>query len=84
MAAAAQVPCFDVGALFRETPQWQELLCDGLHLSEAGNERLFQGLQRTLRAELPSITPDALPLDFPWHQAFPAGADPVTVLKPCL
>ncbi len=43
-----------------DKPEYGQYLCDGLHLSESGNERVFQGLMQLLKAEYPDLCPQEL------------------------
>ena len=51
-------------------------LSDGLHLSDAGNEFVFECLMATVKASFPDLAaddgndyPGGLPPDAPWHAA---------------
>ena len=57
----------DLWTQLQARPQWQQLLSDGLHLSDAGNAAVFAELQACLEEQLPEVHPDALPLDMPLH-----------------
>jgi isoamyl acetate esterase len=80
VAEASSLPVLDVYTLFKDRPNWSSLLSDGLHLSEAGDEVLFEGLKATIAAEFPGLEPDVLPLDLPEHVAFVEGVKPSVVL----
>lgn len=80
VAEASGLPVLDVYALFKERSNWPSLLSDGLHLSEAGDEVLFEGLKATIATEYPGLEPDALPSDLAEHAAFVEGVDPSVVL----
>ncbi|EFJ51849.1 hypothetical protein VOLCADRAFT_79531 [Volvox carteri f. nagariensis] len=60
------VPCLDLFALLQEEDRWQErCLCDGLHLTPLGQEKLGNQLRSLLRQEWPDIRPIDLPTQFP-------------------
>ena len=65
VAAAAHVPVVDLWSRLQTHDNWRALLSDGLHLSPLGNQAVFAEIKHVLTKELPSITPDMLPLDLP-------------------
>jgi hypothetical protein len=80
VARHEQLPAFDAHAHFKAQPHWRGLLSDGLHLSEAGNAALFEGLQAVLSEKLPDVCPDALSRDLPLHDDFEPGREVADVL----
>jgi hypothetical protein len=59
--AAAAAPGANAPA---PAPAYHRFLCDGLHLSRAGNAFLLARLIAALEAGCPAATPDALTIDF--------------------
>ena len=76
MAEQLEVPVLDAYTVFKSQADWRSLLSDGLHLSESGNEALFDALRAVIESECPDAVPDNLPLDMPLHGAFATGCDP--------
>ncbi|GFR50784.1 hypothetical protein Agub_g13049 [Astrephomene gubernaculifera] len=66
VAADLGLPCLDLHTLIQQEDDWGErLLCDGLHFSPAGQERLGALLRELLQREWPDVRPEALPMQFP-------------------
>ena len=65
------LPLVDLFALTdvqqRQPDQPNPFLCDGLHLSPAGNLLLYRELVQCINQRLPHLAIDQLPLDAPFH-----------------
>lgn len=88
-AAAAGAVAAELGASFCDlmTPmlamepasQWKALLCDGLHLSDGGNDLVFNTLLAAVLAAFPELHPEELPMPVPHHSAHnPANKEPLS------
>ncbi|PNW78398.1 hypothetical protein CHLRE_09g399073v5 [Chlamydomonas reinhardtii] len=68
-AEAAQelgVPCLDLNTLLQQEEDWGErLLCDGLHLTPTGQEKLWSLVREAVWREWPETRPEALKTQFP-------------------
>jgi hypothetical protein len=53
---------------------------DGLHLSPSGNEVVFNAVMDVIKAKLPQLDPERLPLDFPIHRDVDSD-DPVPYFR---
>ena len=61
VASTEEIPCVDLYTSMQssDTP-FGEYLSDGLHLSPAGNDFLFQSIRSLIKKELPSLRPNAI------------------------
>ncbi|KAG2428152.1 hypothetical protein HXX76_011832 [Chlamydomonas incerta] len=65
-AAELGVPCLDLNTLLQQEEGWGErLLCDGLHLTPTGQERLWALVREAVWREWPETRPEALQTQFP-------------------
>lgn len=70
------VPCLDLWTAFQACPGWEtQLLCDGLHLTEQGNDYVYRLLQQLIDEQLPDLRVDSLPFDLPLHNGFTGPQD---------
>ena len=69
IAQRRSLPLVDLFALsdVQQPGHLNPMLCDGLHLSPAGNLELFHAIRRTIEQQLPHIAISQLPLDAPFH-----------------
>ncbi|KAK4259667.1 hypothetical protein QN277_005976 [Acacia crassicarpa] len=64
IAGECGVPVIDLWTKMQHCPEWKkEYLSDGLHLSQSGNQLVFQEVIRKLRDE--GLSVEALPVDLP-------------------
>lgn len=51
-----QLPVLDLWTLMQQQPSWQEdLLCDGLHFTPAGNRFVYEHLERLIDTAYPDL-----------------------------
>ena len=51
-----QLPVLDLWTLMQQQPNWQEeLLCDGLHFTQAGNRFVYKHLGRLINKAFPDL-----------------------------
>ena len=51
-----QLPVLDLWTLMQQQPSWQEeLLCDGLHFTQAGNRFVYKHLGRLINKAFPDL-----------------------------
>lgn len=56
LAAELGLPCLNLWREFQRVPGWQQaLLCDGLHLTEAGNAEVYRLLQGLINQHFPEL-----------------------------
>ncbi|PSC75981.1 GDSL esterase lipase [Micractinium conductrix] len=68
LAADLGLPCLNLWTAFQAVPRWQQdLLCDGLHLTPAGQQEAYRLLQQLINDTWPDLTVSALPMDAPYH-----------------
>lgn len=60
---------------------FNDLLCDGLHLSKAGNRLLYEIVKQAIADNYPLLISDGIPLQFPYHGDVNT-ADLIGCLKP--
>ncbi|KAG2451099.1 hypothetical protein HYH02_004367 [Chlamydomonas schloesseri] len=66
LAAELGVPCLDLNTLLQQEEDWGErLLCDGLHFTPAGQEKLWSLVREAVWREWPETRPEALKTQFP-------------------
>ncbi|KAG6545562.1 hypothetical protein Mapa_012912 [Marchantia paleacea] len=61
VAREADVQCLNLWSIFQETPRWEALLSDGIHLSVEGNQVVFEELVKLLDES--DIVPSTLKID---------------------
>eukprot|EP00735_Rhodelphis_limneticus_P013636 TRINITY_DN7587_c0_g1::TRINITY_DN7587_c0_g1_i1::g.1961::m.1961 TRINITY_DN7587_c0_g1::TRINITY_DN7587_c0_g1_i1::g.1961 ORF type:complete len:434 (-),score=83.10,sp/Q3SZ16/IAH1_BOVIN/42.22/3e-51,Lipase_GDSL/PF00657.17/9.9e-28,Lipase_GDSL_2/PF13472.1/2.7e-21,Ftsk_gamma/PF09397.5/0.12,DUF303/PF03629.13/0.16,Barstar/PF01337.13/0.4 TRINITY_DN7587_c0_g1_i1:348-1649(-) len=76
-AQAMGIPCVN---LFQEmmssTSRWQDYLNDGLHLSDRGNQFVFDTVTEAIATHYPALTPDNLEFDLPlWAEIDPNNVE---------
>ncbi|XP_058761864.1 GDSL esterase/lipase At5g45920-like [Vicia villosa] len=65
VANECRVPVIDLWTKIQQFPNWRkDYLSDGLHLTEAGSQIVFDEVIRKLRDE--GLTPDTMPVDLPF------------------
>ena len=69
VAAQHNLPLVDLFALtnVQQPEQTNPYLCDGLHLSPAGNLLLYRAILQCIDEQLPHLALRQLPLDAPYH-----------------
>eukprot|EP01114_Cavostelium_apophysatum_P024117 TRINITY_DN9347_c0_g1_i1.p1 TRINITY_DN9347_c0_g1~~TRINITY_DN9347_c0_g1_i1.p1 ORF type:complete len:250 (+),score=39.04 TRINITY_DN9347_c0_g1_i1:169-918(+) len=48
-----------------KNPNWKDLLRDGLHLNEQGNNVVLEALLKLIRKEMPQYSPEKLDMEYP-------------------
>ena len=61
LAAAQQLPVVDLHTAMMAQPQWQSLLCDGLHLNDAGQAFVLAAMSGVLDRAAPHLAPGPSP-----------------------
>ncbi|OAE22407.1 hypothetical protein AXG93_2381s1030 [Marchantia polymorpha subsp. ruderalis] len=61
VAREADVQCLNLWSIFQETPRWEALLSDGIHLSVEGNQVVFEELVKLLDES--DFVPSTLKID---------------------
>ena len=57
LAADLGLPCLNLWTAFQAVPRWQQdLLCDGLHLTPAGQQEAYRLLQQLINDTWPDLT----------------------------
>ncbi|GLI65253.1 hypothetical protein VaNZ11_008740 [Volvox africanus] len=59
------VPCLDLFTLLQDENWEQKYLCDGLHLTPLGQEKVFHLMRKLVQDEWHDILPHLLPTQFP-------------------
>ena len=52
---------------------------DGLHLGAAGNRKVFEAVQRTIRQHYPYLDPEAMDIHCPWHRDIASDATRIPI-----
>ena len=81
LGAELGLPVLDLWTELQAEADWAtRLLCDGLHLTEAGNRRVGELLVRAVQARWPELRPEAMPLDVPEWSALVEDTDVAAAL----
>ncbi|KAL3150638.1 hypothetical protein ABBQ32_000440 [Trebouxia sp. C0010 RCD-2024] len=63
-----KLPAVDLWSSMQAQPDWQSsFLCDGLHLTSAGNSFVYDQLQSAIDQAYPYLSTNKMPFDFPDH-----------------